>query len=180
MTTAIPGATNLGTMARDTALSFGINWADFITQLICFMLVVVILQRFVFKPILKLLDERSLRIAEGLTNADQTAQALRDTQTARDEVLQMARQEAERILSETRTIATEIMEQARRQSETLRNEFLAQAQQEAKRQQELLRVKLRDELADLIVEAAMMVTNRVLTDADREKLIRETVRNMAA
>jgi F-type H+-transporting ATPase subunit b len=175
-----PASTGLGDMARETALSFGINWGDFLSQLVCFMLVVFLLQRFVFRPILKVLDERSRRIAESLANAERTAQELQNTQAAREAVLQMARQEAERILSETRTIATEIQEQARDQAEKLRNELLAQAQLEAKRQQELMRASLRDELADLIVEASMLVTNRVLADTDREKLLREAARNLAA
>lgn len=180
MATAIPGTTGLGDMARETALSFGVNWADFASQLICFMIVVFVLQRFVFRPVLKLLDARSQQIADGLTNAERTAQELRDTQAARDGILHDARMEAERILSETRTLATEIQEQARHQAEILHNDLLAQAQQEAKQQQELMRVRLRDELADLIVEATLMVTSHVLTDADREKIVRAAARNLAA
>jgi F-type H+-transporting ATPase subunit b len=180
MPSVSPGATGLSDLARETALSFGVNWADFASQLVCFLIVVLLLQRYVFRPILNLLDERSKVIAEGLANAARNEQAVRETHAARDAILQTARLEAERILSETRTTAAEILEQDRHQAETMRNEILAQARQEAQRQQELLRANLRDELADLIVEAAMMVTSRVLTEADREKLVREAARNLAA
>jgi F-type H+-transporting ATPase subunit b len=180
MATELTGTTGLGDVGREAALSFGINGADFLSQLVCFLLVVFLLQRFVFRPVLKMLDARSQQIADGLTNAERTAQELRNTLAARDGILHAARMEADRILSETRTIATEIQEQARRQAEILHNDLLAQAQQEAKQQQELMRVRLRDELADLIVEATLMVTSHVLTDADREKIVREAARNLAA
>lgn len=180
MSTVSPGTTGLGDMARETALSFGVNWADFLSQLVCFLIVAFLLQRLVFRPLLRLLDERSRHIAEGLANAERTAQTLRDTQAARDAILREARLDAERILSETRTIAAEIQAQARRQAEAMRDEFLTQARQEAEQQHELMRAGLRDELADLVVEAAMMVTCRVLTDTDREKLVREAARNLAA
>ena len=61
---------DLANAAQDTAKTFGWSKEHFIAQCISFAIVAFLLHRFAYKPILKVLEERKQRIAEGLANAD--------------------------------------------------------------------------------------------------------------
>ena len=67
-------------MARDTGETFGFDIRVFLSQVISFILVALLLKRFAYKPILKVLEERRQRIAEGLLNADKIKQQLAEAE----------------------------------------------------------------------------------------------------
>ena len=56
----------IGEMIKSTGEQFGFQWQLFISQVISFCVVAFLLQRFAYKPILKVLEERRQRIAEGI------------------------------------------------------------------------------------------------------------------
>jgi len=53
-------------MIGDTAREFGVDWPHFLAQVISFCIVAFLLQRFAYKPVVTILEERRQRIAEGL------------------------------------------------------------------------------------------------------------------
>ena len=55
-------------IVRDTAEAFGWNWKLFLSQVISFCIVAYLLQRFAYKPILAVLEERRRKIEEGQIN----------------------------------------------------------------------------------------------------------------
>src|SRR6266404_9876792 len=96
---------DLAEMGRQTAHTFGVDWSHFISQVISFGIVVVLLQRFAYKPILQVLEQRRQRIAEGLANADRIKQELAKTEAARQEVLSQANIQANKLIEEARAAA---------------------------------------------------------------------------
>ncbi len=69
---AVPAEAADGGIIHQTATQFGVTWPLFISQVISFAVVAFLLQRFAYKPILKVLEERRQRIAEGLANAERS------------------------------------------------------------------------------------------------------------
>src|SRR2546423_11642718 len=61
---------------RETAETFGWNWKLFLSQAISFCIVAFLLQRFAYKPILALLEERRRKIEEGQFNAEKIKKEL--------------------------------------------------------------------------------------------------------
>ena len=74
----------------DTARQFGVDWPHFLTQCISFSIVLFLLQRFAYKPILQILEERRQRIKEGLENAERIKAELAKIEAARQEALNQA------------------------------------------------------------------------------------------
>ena len=62
--------TSGGDQIEQIARTFGVDWPQLIAQIISFCLVCVLLQRFAYRPVLAMLEERRRRIAEGLANAE--------------------------------------------------------------------------------------------------------------
>ena len=66
-----------GSDAKPWARQFGVDWPLFLSQLHLFIIVCVLLQKFAYKPIVDVLEERRQRIAEGLANAEKIKQRTR-------------------------------------------------------------------------------------------------------
>ena len=56
---------------KEIAETFGVSWWYFLSQCFSFTIVALLLQKFAYKPILNVLEERRNKIAEGLANAEQ-------------------------------------------------------------------------------------------------------------
>src|SRR5215471_7417619 len=93
---------DLADTAKETAERFGLDAPHFFAQVISFLIVAALLYRFAYKPVLTVLEERRQRIAEGLANAEKIKGELAKTEAARQEVLNKANAEANRLIEEAR------------------------------------------------------------------------------
>src|SRR5439155_11964071 len=73
--------------AKETADTFGWNPWLFFSQVISFVIVALLLRRFAYKPILKILEERREQIAAGLLNAEKIKQQLAEAEQRQAENL---------------------------------------------------------------------------------------------
>src|SRR5205085_6473837 len=92
-------------MVTDTAKQFGVDWPHLIAQIISFGIVAFLLQRFAYKPVLAILEERRQRIAEGLANAEKIKTELARAETQRQEILTQANSQALKLIEEARAAA---------------------------------------------------------------------------
>src|ERR1043166_7565903 len=84
---------------------FGIDWPRFIATTVNFIIVLWVLHRFAYKPILQMLGERKQRIAEGVANADKIKQELAATQEQRAKALGEANAQAQKLIDEAKRAA---------------------------------------------------------------------------
>ena len=83
---------------RDTADTFGWNPWLFLSQVISFVIVALLLRRFAYKPILAVLEERRRRIEEGQLNAEKIKKQLAEAEQRYAEVLAKANADAQRMI----------------------------------------------------------------------------------
>jgi F-type H+-transporting ATPase subunit b len=159
---------------------FGIDWPRFIATTVNFCIVLWVLHRFAYKPILAMLEERKQRIAESMANADKIKAELASTQEQRARVLTEASAQAERIVNDARIAADKVKERtvadARQQAE---NE-LRRAQQQIAVERERMLTEARRDLVALVVGATAKVTGKVLTPDDQRRLSEETAKELAS
>ena len=77
-------------IARETGETFGFDLRLFLSQVISFVIVALVLRQFAYKPILDVLEERRQRIAEGLLNAEKIKQQLAEAEQRYAEILAKA------------------------------------------------------------------------------------------
>src|SRR6266404_9548586 len=82
---------------HDTAETFGWNLQLFLSQVISFVIVALLLRRFAYQPILNVLHERRERIAESLRNAEKIKQQLAEAEKHHAEILAKAHAEAQKM-----------------------------------------------------------------------------------
>ena len=91
----------------DALANLGIDIKLLTAQVINFALLLLILRRFAYKPMLQLMDERSARIEQGLKDAEAAAKKLRSVEEEEKTILAGARQQAKELLVETDKAAKE-------------------------------------------------------------------------
>jgi F-type H+-transporting ATPase subunit b len=136
----------------------GIDGRWFISQLVNFIVLLIILQRFLYKPVLNMLHQRQERIRESMDYAERVKQ-----EAAR------AQEDYQKKIEESHREGQAIIGQATQQAERAREEILARAQEEAKEIKakaatdvEYERKRVMAELRDQVAELAILAAGRVL------------------
>jgi len=172
---AVAGAQEEGGSGIGQISKLGFNLPALITQLINFALLLVLLRLFVYKPVLRLLDERRRRIQEGLGRAaEATSQAQASEQEAR-RIVEQAQQESRQSIQQAQEgaarLRAELEERARRDAETI----VTRARQEVQAERDQAIAQLRREFADLTIAAAERVTRQAIDRQAHQRLIDEVL-----
>jgi F-type H+-transporting ATPase subunit b len=164
--------------AKDTSAKFGLNAPDFIAQCISFSLVALALYLFAYKPILKVLEERRLRIAEGLANADKIKSELQRTEASRLEILDQANSQANKTIEEARAAAGRVREEETQKAIAAAEQIITKAREAAAAEHARMLTELKREVGRLVVQTTATVTGKILTPEDQKRLAEETSRQI--
>ena len=145
--------------------------ATLIAQILNFLVLLAILAKFAYKPLLKAMDDRRNRIINDLDSAEQTrldAEALKEQYA---EQLAGARQEATEIVNKANQIAQnlhdELVEQARVEQEAL----MANAKERIEQEKQQALLDIRSEVIKLSTLIAGKIVNQKLNSANDQKLV---------
>ena len=173
-------AGGIGDIARETGAQFGFNTQLFISQVISFCVVAFLLHRFAYKPVLKVLEERRQKIAQGLADAEKMRQELAAAQVKVQELLGQAGAQASKIIEEARNAAAKVTETEAQKAIATAQDIVNKAREASTAELAKMKADLRKEIGALAVKAAMQVTGKVLTPEDQRRLAEETNREIAA
>jgi F-type H+-transporting ATPase subunit b len=155
--------------------TFGIDLKLFLAQLLNFAVVVFVLSKWVFKPLMKKMEERKAIVEEGLLKASQANDALRGAKESEAMIIKEARAQAKELVDEGKTRG-EFEKQSRVQKSS---EIIAQQLKESKDQAisiiEQERSQARAELATLIGLATEKVSKKAIDTKTHRTLIEEAI-----
>jgi F-type H+-transporting ATPase subunit b len=155
--------------------ALGISVSSIIVQIINFGVVIWVLWMLLYKPISKMLNDRTARIEASLREADEVKKQLATAKSGYEAELTKARQEAAAVVAQAQDRArvqeTEILAQARREAERIVKE--ARGQAEAERDQMMREAK--DQIAELVTLTASRVLNAELSNGGHDRLIAESL-----
>jgi F-type H+-transporting ATPase subunit b len=155
--------------------ALGINLNLFLAQLINFGVVVWLLWTLLYKPVTKMLNERTARIEASLREADQVKQQLANAKSQYEAEVAKGRQEAAAIVAQAQDRAksqeAEILAQARREADRIREEARTQAITE---RDQMLR-EAKNQIAELVTLTASRVLDAELKAGGHDKLIADSL-----
>src|SRR6266704_3177585 len=170
------GATDV---IREPADTFGWNWQLFLSQVISFCIVALLLRRFAYKPILGVLEERRRRIEEGLINADKIKKELAEAEKRYQEILAKANADAQKMIDEARASSAHLAERKEQEAIAAAEQIVAKAREASAIEHEHTMEALKRELGRLVVDTTAKVTGKVLTSDDQRRLQEEASRQLA-
>jgi F-type H+-transporting ATPase subunit b len=153
--------------------AFGVDIWKLGFQIVNFLLLLYLLNRFLFKRVLRLLDERQTKISQGLEDAETAA---RDRE--------LARAEREAALAEARREAEAMVQRAAKTAEATRAEILAEAKASAEQittrareeisaEKDRALAEIRGEVADLALEAAGKLIGAEMDAPTQRRLVKQ-------
>lgn len=155
--------------------ALGISVPLLVAQLVNFSILLVILRFTLYRPVLRMLDERKQRIAEGLNAAEIARREAASAQANIQAQLEAARKEGQEIVANAQTIATRIETEAKEQAAREREAALEKARNEIQLERDRAIAELRREFAAITVAAAEKVINQSLDPQAHQRVIEETL-----
>lgn len=136
----------------------GIDPTMLITQIINFTIMVVILTKFLYKPILKMLDERKKKIEDGLELAEKMKLKEEELQKEKEKILDQAKEEGQKIIEEYKNRA----KKAELEIIMAANNESAEIKEKAKNELGREREKMQDDLQKQVLSIALAMTKTVV------------------
>lgn len=158
---------------------FGINAWLLAAQAVNFLLLLVILKKFLYKPFLKTLFERREKIAKSLKDAEIIEKQLAKTEEQKEKALGDAADEAKKLIQEASKSASLIVDQAHVKASQDLESILKKGEERIVMEREKMQQELREELSDIVVAALEKVTGKVLTDQDQKGIVERTIKNLS-
>jgi F-type H+-transporting ATPase subunit b len=153
--------------------AFGVDVFKLAFQIVNFLILLFLLNRFLFKPVLRRIDERNAQLSQGLEDA---AAAARDRELARAEreaALAEARKESEALVARAAKTAeatsAEILATARASAEQLTE----RAREEIAAEKERALAEIRGEVADLALDAAGKLVGSEMDSPTQRRLVEQ-------
>ena len=160
------------------AQTFGVDWPHLIAQIISFCIVCIILQRFAYKPVLKMLAQRRQQIAQSLADAEKIKADMARTELERQAIFSKANAQANQIIDEAHGAAARV-EQVETQKAIREAEIiLLKAREAAAQERAHMLIELKRELGRLVVQTTATLAGKVLTDDDQRRLAEEAERQL--
>lgn len=155
-----------------------IDIAGIISQLIAFGVVLFVLAKFVYKPVLKILDERAKKIKEGLDAAEKSVTELSKIEEKKQVELIKAQKQAAQILTQARDDAQKmsksIVAQAREDAEKAVKSQQATLEARFKKEE----IRLKGEIASLVSATTQTILKGALTPAQQTDIINREIKRL--
>jgi F-type H+-transporting ATPase subunit b len=160
---------------QQIANTFGVDWPHLLSQIISFAIVCLLLQRFAYKPIVKLLEARRAQIAEGIAEREKIRNEMAQAQARRQEIIVSADAEASAMVEEAHTAAAAVRERETQKAMTEAEQIVLKSREAAVQEHARMLRGLKEELGALVVQATGVATGKVLTADDQKRLAQETL-----
>lgn len=146
----------------------GINGRILLAQVVNFFLLMYILKRYLYQPLLDIIQKREKKIKDGLNNAVKAEQALAEAEKNMAEKIKEATLEADRILEKAKAEAKESREKTLNKAREEILNFKEETRVQLEREKAKIMDEIRQESGDLIVELAGKFLKEKISDADRK------------
>jgi F-type H+-transporting ATPase subunit b len=169
-----------GGQIEQVAKTFGVDWPHLIAQMISFGIVCILLQRFAYKRVLNMLEERRQQIAQGVANTEKIKGELAQTEVNRQEMMSRASAQANQLIEEARAAAARVQEQETQKAIAAAEQIIAKSREAAEQDYARMLADLKRDVGRLVVQTTAAVAGKVLTAEDQRRLNEETARQLMA
>lgn len=162
----------------DLFSKLGIDWKLLLAQGVNFALLLLILTKFFYKPVIKMLDERRKKIADNAENENIMAKKLQEMEAAKEKILTGARNQSEKIIKQAEKNAEEVKETIIKEASSQAEKIYEESKRELAGEKKKVFDELKRELGSLISASLEKGFGDVIDGKMQEKLVNEAVKNV--
>ena len=175
--------TTTHTAASESAITklagnFGVDLPMLMAQIVSFLLVFVLLRYLAWGPILKILDERRTKIADGLQYAEEMKAKLADAERKQAETLKEAALEARQITADAQKTAKEMIEKTQAEAQRKAEEMVAQTRESLTHERKQMMTEVKEHATHLVALTTAKVLGRQLSDSEKKSYAEQAVQEL--
>jgi F-type H+-transporting ATPase subunit b len=147
----------------------GINGPLLISQIVNFIILLLLLRVFLYRPILNMLEQRKERIAQSMKDAERVSAAAREAEQEKAKILETARREAQEIRAQATRDTERIAQEIRARAEQEAQEIRMKAQADAQTQAEATLANANKQIAELTIAATEKLLGHELAKKEEQE-----------
>ena len=151
----------------------------FFWQTIIFILLIFLLKKYAWKPILDAVNEREEGIKNALLSAEKAKEEMASLQSDNEETLKKARAERDTLLKEAREIKQQLIDDAKNEAQSEAKKIISQAQETIQNEKKAAISDLKNQVANLSIDIAEKVLKEKLSDDKTQmNLVKDLVKDV--
>jgi len=161
--------------ASNPIATLGINLKLFIAQLINFLIVLLVLWKWVYTPLVKKMNERTGKIEKGLRDARTAAERLQNTEAETARLMSETKRKAHAIVAEAKKAAEEQRVRLAEESKQRADGIVAQAKAEIEQEKRKMIQEAKKEVGGVVIAVAEKILGKVVDEKIDKRLVEETL-----
>ncbi len=149
----------------------------FIIQSVVFIILLLVLRKFAWKPIMDAVNEREVTIVDSLNQAKLARQEVQNLKAENENIIREAKIERDNILKEAREIKERIVGEAKSIAQTEADKIIDQAKQSSQAEKSAAMADIKNQIGSLSVEIAETILKQKLDNADAHNALVEKIIN---
>ena len=146
----------------------------FFWNLVAFLIVLIILKKFAWKPILEALKERELGIADAISSAERVKLEMSQLKSENEVLMAKAREERGVILKEAKEFSDKMISEAKDKAKVEYGKIVADAQAAIQQQKNAALIDVKNQVGALVIEVSEKILRRELGNKlEHEKFINQ-------
>ena len=150
----------------------------FVWTILTFLLLLTVLAKFAWKPLLKMLKDREDLIRSSLEDAEKAQTELANLNAEREEIINKARSEAQSILSEGKVAASKLKDETLTAAKDQAKSILTDAEKQIRIEKHKAIEEIKSEVVDLSLSVATKLIKKNISREDNQTLIDESLENV--
>ena len=151
----------------------------FFWQTVIFLLLIWLLKKYAWTPILKTINDREEGIKNALESAEKAREEIKSLKASNDKVLKEAKIERDNILKEASSLKKSILEEAKSEAKTEAQKIIDNANDSIKNEKEAAVSEIKKQVASLSIEIAEKLIKEKLSDDDKQmKIVEELIKDV--
>lgn len=156
--------------------TFHIDAKLIVAQLVNFAIVLFVLKKFAYGPMLKLMTERSAKIEKGLEDAEESRRKLAEITEKEKEVLLEARRQAQEIVARAEAVAAKSKEELVSAAKAQSEKILSDAEKKIEQEKVRMMQEVKGQIAELVVAATgKLIGEKIDSEKDKELIDKSLV-----
>lgn len=156
----------------------GLDWKVLIAQIVNFTILLLILYKFAYKPLTKMLRDRSATIEKSLADAKRIEQELKATEDKREQTLVQARRQAQDILNQAKDQGEQLKEEMTTRAKHEVEKIVGDAHTSIAQAKEKMISEAKQELGEMVVAASEKVLQEKLDEKRDQTLLEKALKQL--
>ena len=160
--------------------NLGIEWKVLLAQIVNFTVLLFILKKFAYKPILKVLNDRQKRIEEAINRSKSVDKRMAEIETLKEKVLDEARRESEAIIKKAEEAALRVKESVLKEAHSVSEKLLVDTGKKIQAEREKIFREAKSEIADLVYAAVEKSIGDLAGENLKTKMVEDAMKFVAS